>query len=71
MKAGDLVRCTWQPGVSHIDENECAVPLNITLKGEVGIIVRQDNDRNIVFFPQHAHEQALAHSALEIINESW
>ena len=47
MKVGDLVKCTWQPGVSHI-ENERAVPLNITIKGEIGIVVRQDEYHNFV-----------------------
>ncbi len=49
MKVGDLVKCIWQPGTSHI-ENDRAVPLNITIEGEVGIIVRQDDELNIVFF---------------------
>tara|TARA_B100000287_G_scaffold417771_1_gene453911 strand:- start:133 stop:357 length:225 start_codon:yes stop_codon:yes gene_type:complete len=69
MEVGDLVKCIWQPGTSHI-ENDRAVPLNITIKGEVGIIVRQDDELNIVFFPQFAHEQHLASRVLEIISES-
>ena len=70
MKVGDLVKCIWQPGVSHI-ENDCAVPLNITIKGEVGIIVQQNESYNIVSFPQLMHEQPLASRVLEVINESW
>ena len=70
MKVGDLVKCIWQPGVSHI-ENDCAVPLNITIKGEVGIIVQQNESYNIVSFPQFMHEQPLADRALEVISASW
>jgi len=70
VKVGDLVKCTWQPGVSHI-ENERAVPLNITIKGEVGIIVQQKESHNIVSFPQFMHEQPLADRVLEVISESW
>ena len=69
VKIGDLVKCIWQPGTSHI-ENDRAVPLNITIKGEVGIIVRQDEYLNIVLFPRVAHEQPLADRVLEIISES-
>ena len=69
VKIGDLVKCIWQPGVSHV-ENDHAVPLNITIKGEVGIIVRQNDELNIVFFPQFTHEQPLASRVLEIISES-
>ena len=69
MKVGDLVKCIWQPGVSHI-ENDRAVPLNITIKDEIGIIVRQDEYLNIVLFPRVAHEQPLADRVLEIISES-
>ena len=69
MKVGDLVKCIWQPGVSHI-ENERAVPLNITIKDEIGIIVRQAEYLNIVLFPRVAHEQPLADRVLEIISES-
>ena len=56
--------------MSHI-ENERAVPLNITIKGEIGIVVRQDEYHNFVLFPRVAHEQPLADRVLEIINESW
>ena len=72
MKVGDLVKCTWQPGVSHI-ENDRAVPLNITIKGEVGIIVQQNecHNINIVSFPQLMHEQPLADRVLEVISASW
>ena len=69
VKIGDLVKCIWQPGVSHI-ENDHAVPLNITIKDEIGIIVRQDEYLNIVLFPRVAHEQPLADRVLEIISES-
>ena len=69
MKVGDLVKCMWQPRVSHI-ENDCAVPLNITIKDEVGIIVQQNECHNIVSFPQLMHEQPLADRVLEVISES-
>ena len=69
MKVGDLVKCIWQPGISHI-ENDRAVPLNITIKDELGIIVQQADELNIVFFPHLTHEQPLSSRVLEIVNES-
>lgn len=69
MKVGDLVRCIWQPRSSHI-ENDCAVPLNITIKGEIGVIVQRSQCHNIVSFPQLMHEQPLSDRVLELVNES-
>ena len=38
MQVGDLVRCTWQPRTSHV-EDDCAVPMKLAIKGELGVIV--------------------------------
>ena len=74
MKIGDLVRCIWQPRSSHVDENDCAVPLKLTIKGEVGLITEilhskySDGPRYQVTFPQLGHTHPLSASAFEVIS---
>ena len=71
MKVGDLVLCTWQPRASGVDvKNNCVVPMVHIIKGELGIIVNQRSQRNVVLFPKFGYEHSLANSALEVINES-
>lgn len=39
-KLGDLVECTWQPSVSHYDNNKGAmISMKYVIKDEIGIIV--------------------------------
>ena len=74
MKVGDLVRCIWQPNVSHIDENDCAVSMKLTIKGEVGLITEvhhskySDGVRYQVTFPQLGYTHPLSDSAFEVIS---
>ncbi len=71
MKVGDLVLCTWQPRASGVDvKNSCVVPMVHTIKGELGIIVDQQRQRNVVLFPKIGYENSLAKSALGGVNES-
>ena len=71
MKIGDLVKCTWQPRAAGVDvKNNCIVPMVHTIKGELGIIVNQQRQRNIVLFPKFGYEHSLANSALEVISEN-
>ena len=70
MKVGDLVRCVWQPGVSHIDENNCAVQMEHYIKGELGIIIKQHKHYHRISFSQFGYEHDLSASAIEVINES-
>ena len=66
MKVGDLVRCTWQPGSSRI-ENDCAIPMEHTIKGELGIIVRQHKHYHRVLFPKFGYEHDLSKNAIEVL----
>ena len=66
MKIGDLVRCTWQPGSSHI-ENGAAVQMEHYIKGELGIIVRQYKHYHRVSFPQLGYEHDLSKNAIEVL----
>ena len=71
MKIGDLVLCTWQPSASGVDvKNSSIVPMVHTIKGELGIIVSQHKQRNVVLFPKFGYKHSLANSKLEVINES-
>ena len=71
MKVGDLVRCTWQPRASRYAKGIGCLPMKYIIKGEVGIYIkRRDRVAGTVSFPQFGYEQTLAHSILEIVNES-
>jgi len=70
MKVGDLVICTWQPSTSRV-ENDCALPMNYHIKGEVGIIVHCGKKRHDIMFPQFGgYTHFLATSAFEVISEN-
>ena len=69
MKVGDLVRCIWQPTTSRV-ENDCAIPMEHTIKGELGIIVKQYKHYHRILFPQLGYEHPLSASAIEVISES-
>ena len=67
MKVGDLVRCTWQPGSSRI-ENDAAVQMEHYIKGEFGIIVKQWKHYHRVLFSQFGYEHDLSKDAIEVIS---
>lgn len=69
MKVGDLVRCIWQPRARCV-ENGRTMPMELTIKGELGLIVRQHAHYNVVAFPHLGYTHDLAAPALEVINES-
>jgi hypothetical protein len=75
VKVGDLVRCTWQPGSSRI-ENGAAVQMKYYIKGEMGMIDKIEpswgasNPRCSILFPQFGYTHWLCPSAFETINES-
>ena len=69
MKVGDLVRCVWHPGVSHVNEKKEAVPMHQTVEGELGIVVRvrfshDGYGRYTVAFPQLDCTHTFAPTAL-------
>ena len=69
MKVGDLVRCTWQPRSSRVT-NDCAMPMEHTIKDEFGIIVKQWKHYYKVLFPQFGYTHDLSSGALEVVSES-
>ena len=73
MKVGDMVRCLFQPRCGGYDpEREVLNSMDLTLKGELGIIVRtRDEHSSQVMFPQlGGYTHPLAHGVLEVISES-
>ena len=70
MQIGDLVRCTWQPTVRGV-VNNVAVPVEHTIKGELGIVVEVgDPFRVAISFPGlDGYVHYLAKSAFELISE--
>ena len=67
MNVGDLVKCIWQPGVSRV-ENDCAMPMKHTIKGEFGIIVKHEDHRyNVIFSQLDGYTHWLSYSAFEVI----
>tara|TARA_Y100000034_G_C6852253_1_gene386738 strand:+ start:376 stop:576 length:201 start_codon:yes stop_codon:yes gene_type:complete len=66
MKVGDLVRCTWQPGSSRIEDG-AVVQMEHWIKGELGIIVRQHKSYYRVSFPQFGYEHDLSKRAIEVL----
>ena len=71
MKVGDLVRCVWQPRGSGVDrETQCVLPMKHTIKGEIGLIVRQFSHYHVVLFPALGYEHSLSTCAIEVISES-
>ena len=72
MKVGDLVMCVWQPTTSRV-ENDCALPMKHTIKGELGLITEvlhskySSGPRYQIAFPQLGYTHALSDSAFEVI----
>jgi len=64
---GDLVKCIWQPTTSRV-ENNCAMPMEHTIKGELGIIVKQHKHYHRILFPQLGYEHDLSASAIEAVS---
>ena len=71
MKVGDLVKCIWQPRGSGVDKKtECVMPMQYTIKGELGIITSIKEHRRFVLFPKFGYTHALSDSALEVLSEN-
>ena len=69
MKVGDLVRCIWQPGASGVDKKtDCVIPMKHTIKDEFGLIIKIQNDRYDIIFPQlDGYTHWLSSNAFEVI----
>jgi len=73
VRIGDLVRCTFQPSVSRV-ENDCAMPMEYHIEGELGIIteIRKGHDPKPYFrvlFPQFGYTHTISRCGIEIISE--
>ena len=70
LRVGDLVRCVWQPSTSRYVDGVGCIPMERTIKGEFGIIVKHEGHRYDIMFSQlDGYTHWLSHSAFEVINE--
>ncbi len=72
MKVGDLVMCTFQPRAAGVDKKtECVIPMKHTIKDELGLIMRIQEHRYDIMFPQlDGYTHWLSSNAFEVINEN-
>jgi hypothetical protein len=71
MKEGDLVRCNFQPRCGGWDSGRNRLAeMELTIKGELGIIVAINQHHHYVMFPQLGYTHPLAKNTLEVISES-
>jgi len=69
MKVGDLVRCNFQPKCGGYDsKKQRLMPMEHTIKGEVGFIITIGRQHHTVMFPQFGYAHPLATSVLEVIS---
>ncbi len=67
MKVGDLVKCTFQPTSSRV-ENGIAIRMEHQIKGEFGIITKvRSNGIQNVLFPRFGYEHELSASGFELL----
>ena len=68
-RLGDLVECTWQPGVSHYDSKRGQMMrMKHVIKDEMGIIVEVEDGsdstlRYTVLFPRDSYSHTLVAKA--------
>ena len=71
MRIGDLVRCTFQPSVSRV-ENDCAMPMKHHIKGEIGIITEIRDGHEFrqynVLFTHLGYTHSLSDSGFELVS---
>lgn len=72
MKAGDLVKCLFQPSVSRINKDGCADPMVYVIREQLGVYIKHRGERSgIVSYPQFGgYKHSIAWSALRVISES-
>ena len=72
MKAGDLVRCLFQPRGDWDAETRTVGEMEYDIQNELGIIVEDyggNQHHRLILFPQFGYTQPIAISALEMICE--
>ena len=68
-RLGDLVECTWQPGVSHYDSKRGQMMrMKHVIKDEMGIITEVEDGtdntlRYTILFPRHSYSHTLVAKA--------
>lgn len=68
-RPGDLVECTWQPGVSHYDSKRGQMMrMKYVIKEEMGIIIEVEDGtdstlRYTILFPRHSYSHTLVAKA--------
>ena len=67
MQVGDLVKCIWQPRFSRRADLGRAGAMKYTIKGELGIIIKQYKRHCRVFFPRLEYAHDLADNTLKVI----
>lgn len=72
MKNGDLVRCLFQPSSSGYNSVDgTMIPMVHKIKDELGFYIKDAGyNSGVVLFAEFGYEHSIAHSALEVINES-
>ena len=71
MRAGDLVKCTWQPGTKAAKNGGLAI-MDIRIVGQYGLLLRsRDNDYSTwyVYFPRYNYIHPLATTAFEVLSD--
>ena len=71
MKAGDLVKCRWQPRSAGYDsEKQCVLPMVYHIENMSGFVMEVRHGRCLVLFPHLGYSHMLAFSALEVLSEN-
>jgi hypothetical protein len=74
MKAGDLVKCIWQPSTKIVVNGAC-VPMDICIKGQYGLLLKsRANDYThpypciwYIYFAKYSYIHPLDLSAFEVL----
>ena len=72
-KAGDLVKCIWQPRIKYEDViygNKIMKDLDVFIKNEIGIIVKEEvGDRYLISFAHLGYKHILFRGAFVNISD--
>ena len=73
MKAGDLVRCLFQPRGDWDEETRTVGEMEYDIQDQLGIIIKDydgEQHHRLILFPQFGYTHPIALSALEMICEA-
>ncbi len=69
MRAGDLVKCIWQPSTKALMNGSC-VAMDVYIKGQYGLLLRsRANDYSVwyVYFAKYSYIHPLDLSTFEVL----